>query len=59
MADLWLDLQETFYILFGPYIAGILLPVFIAGGLVLAILMSFSRYWRKPEKVEIARNRDE
>lgn len=59
MENLWLDLQETFYLLFGPYIAGLLLPVFIGSGLLLAILMSFSRFWRPVEKVELMRKPDE
>lgn len=59
METLWPDLQETFYLLFGPYIAGLLLPVFIAAGLMLAILMSFSRLWRPVQKVELVRKPDE
>ena len=52
------DLQQAFYILYGAYIAYLLLPVFIAAGLLLAALMTLARYWRPVEKVEIS-GRDE
>lgn len=53
MDSLWPDLQETFYLLLGPFIASLLLPVFIGTGLFLAILMSFSRFWRVKEVIEV------
>lgn len=59
MQELWPDLQETFYLLLGPYIAGLLLPAFIAAGLLLAILMSFSRFWRPREQVDAVIQRRE
>ncbi|MCL4295256.1 MAG: hypothetical protein KJ077_05990 [Anaerolineae bacterium] len=59
MENLWPDLQETFFLLLGPYIAALLLPVFIGSGLVLAILMSFSRFWRPKEVIEVKMNREE
>lgn len=59
MEDLWPDLQETFYLLLGPYIGGLLLPVFIGSGLALAILMSFSRFWRPREQVDAVIQRRE
>lgn len=60
MEQLWPDLQQTFYLLMGPYIAYLLLPVFIASGLLLAILMSFSRFWKPRPKVDaVIQRRDE
>ncbi len=59
MDNLWPDLQETFYILLGPYIASLLLPVFIGSGLLIAVLMSFSRFWRPKEVIEVKMSRDE
>jgi hypothetical protein len=59
MENLWPDLQETFFLLLGPFIASLLLPVFIGSGLLLAILMSFSRFWRPAEKMEVKISREE
>lgn len=59
MENLWPDLQETFFLLLGPFIAALLLPVFIGSGLLLAILMSFSRFWRPTEKLEVKMSREE
>jgi hypothetical protein len=59
MENLWPDLQETFYLLLGPYIASLLLPVFIGTGLLLAVLMSFSRFWRPKEILEVKMSREE
>lgn len=59
MENLWPDLQETFFLLLGPFIASLLLPVFIGSGLLLAILMSFSRFWRPKEVIEVKMNREE
>lgn len=54
------DIQQVFYIIVGPYLSGILLPVFIAAGMLLAMLMSVSKFWRPVEKVEIiGRSQDE
>ena len=50
---LWADLQEVFYILLGDFIARLLLPVFIAAGLLLSILMSIAKFWRPAQPVEI------
>ncbi len=33
---LWQDLQEIFYIAVGPFFYYLLLPVFVAGGILLA-----------------------
>lgn len=52
---MWTDLQETFYIIAAPFIANLLLPVFISAGLLLAILMSVQRFWRPQERVEITK----
>ena len=59
MENLWPDLQETFFLLLGPFIAALLLPVFIGSGLLLAVLMSFSRFWRPTEKLEVKMSREE
>ncbi len=59
MDSLWPDLQETFFLLLGPFIASLLLPVFVGTGLLLAILMSFARFWRPPEKIEVKMSREE
>ena len=59
MENLWPDLQEVFYLLLGPFIASLLLPVFIGAGLLLAVLMSFSRFWRPKEFLEVKINREE
>ncbi len=59
MENLWPDLQETFFLLLGPFIAALLLPVFIGSGLLLAILMSFSRFWRPTEKLEVKMSRED
>lgn len=54
------DIQQVFYIVVAPYLAGLLFPVFIAAGLMLAMLMSVSKFWRPVEKVEsIGRSQDE
>ena len=55
---LWADLQEVFYILLGDFIARLLLPVFIAAGLLLSILMSIAKFWRPPMQVEINRQQE-
>lgn len=51
--SMWADLQEAFYILFGPFIASILLPVFIAAGLLMAMLMATARFWRPKDHIEV------
>jgi len=50
---MWADLQETFYVTLGPFIGDLLLPVFIAAGLLLAMLMSTARFWRPREISEV------
>lgn len=50
---LWADLQEAFYLLLGPYIVGLLLPLFVSAGIVLAVVMAGARWWRPLEKVAI------
>lgn len=49
----WQDLQETFILTLGPYILGLLLPLFGAAGIFLAILMALSRFWRPLEKIVV------
>ena len=53
MSELWLDLQEGFYILFGPFLASIVLPLFVGAGLVVAVLMATARYWRPKETINV------
>lgn len=53
MDVLWADLQETFYICLGPFVGYLLLPVFIAAGLFLAVLMTTARFWRPNETIEV------
>jgi len=48
---MWPDLQETFYLLLGPFILSLLLPVFLVAGILLAALMSLSKFWRPLERV--------
>lgn len=50
---LWADLQEAFYLLLGPYIVGLLLPIFGATCIVLAVLMAAAKYWRPLERVAV------
>jgi len=50
---MWADLQETFYLLLGPLIVGLLLPMFAVGGILMAILMAISWLWRPPKEVVI------
>ena len=56
---MWADLQQVFYIVLGQYIAELLLPLFVAAGLILAIVMSFSRFWRPEQRVRAIIKRDE
>lgn len=39
----WLDLQESFYLLFAPCILGVILPFFLAGGILIAIYTAVKR----------------
>jgi hypothetical protein len=57
--SLWADLQETFYITMGPFLGYLLLPAFVAAGMLLAILMSVSRFWRPMPKVQAVIKREE
>ncbi len=50
---MWNDLQEAFFILLGPFIQNILLPVFIAAGVLLALFMPLVRFWQPTEKVRV------
>ena len=54
---MWADVQETFLIVLGPFINDILLPVFVAAGVIIAILTPFSRFWRPYLKVDIVKDR--
>lgn len=50
---MWADLQEAFVLLYGPFIQDILLPVFVAAGIVLAIVFPLSRFWEPTEKINL------
>jgi len=52
---MWADLQETFYLCLGPLIVGLILPLFISAGIILAILMAISWLWRPLEQVMVIR----
>lgn len=49
---LWSDIQETFYIIFGPFIVGVVLPLYIAAGVILAVAMAAQRFWRPLERIK-------
>lgn len=57
--DFWADLQETFFLLLGPYITGLLLPVFGGAGVLLAVVMAAARWWKPLPKVAIVSGRDD
>lgn len=46
---LWQDLQETFYLVFAPCLAGVVLPFFVAFGIGIAIYRAATKlvpyYW--------------
>jgi len=50
------DLQEAFYLVFGPFIISVILPIFTANAIVLAGLMAVDRFWRPLEHIRIARS---
>ena len=56
---MWADLQETFYIVLGPFVADLLLPGLVAAGIILSVVMALSRWWRPALPVRIVRDRDE
>ena len=47
------DLQQAFFLLVGPFLLYFLLPVFLGGGLLLALLMATARFWRPRETVDV------
>ena len=49
----WDDLQQIFYILVADYVQYILLPLFLAGSLLVAMLMTVAKYWQPAKKVKI------
>lgn len=56
---MWIDLQEAFYLVMGPFIVTLLLPVFIGGGLVVTAIMMTSRFWRPRDKIEVIITHDD
>lgn len=57
---MWDDLQEAFYLTFGPLILYLILPLFGGVGLFIAIAMAVSWLWRPLERVVLAnKNSDE
>lgn len=50
---MWADVQEAFYILLAQYLTDVLLPVFVAAGVILAFIMPLSRFWEPTQKIEL------
>lgn len=50
--ELWQDLHESFYLVYGPFLVYIILPIFLGAGLVTAGIMITSRFWRKKPQVD-------
>ena len=50
---MWPDLQQTFFIVLAPLLQNIIFPVFVAAGVLLAILMPLSRFWEPTQKIEL------
>lgn len=50
--ELWSDLNESFYVVFGPFLVYVILPIFMGAGFVYAGVMLTSRFWRKKARVE-------
>lgn len=50
---MWVDLQQAFYILLGPMVVEMILPLFVAAGIILALLLAVGRYWRAPVTIEM------
>lgn len=46
---LWQDLQESFFLVFAPCLLGVILPFFVAGGVVIAAYTFIKRAlpWRR------------
>ncbi len=53
MDTLFIDLQETFYILFGPYIVYVVLPLWGGIGIVLAVLLAVQNFWRPLSRIRV------
>lgn len=53
MSGMWDDLQQTFFILYGPFIYALILPVFVGSGVIIAFWMSIDRFWRPKEKIQV------
>lgn len=43
---MWIDLQETFYIVLAPFIFYLLLPAFVAGGITLGLVMLIMKVFK-------------
>ena len=48
---MWADLQETFYLCLGPLIVGLILPVYVGVGILLAVAMAVQWLWRPIQRV--------
>ena len=48
---LWADIQEAFYIIFAPFVVGVILPLFVAAGVLVAVLMVAQRFWRPLQRI--------
>lgn len=56
---LWQDLQETFFIVFAPCLAGVILPFFVGGGIVIAVIRLVFRIIPRGSKKTIYYDVDE
>lgn len=50
---MWNDLQEAFYLTFGPLIIYLILPVFAGAGIIIAALMAISWLWRPLARIVV------
>lgn len=56
---MWADLQETFYLVLGPCILGLILPLFAAGGILIALLMATAWAWRPLDRTVMINRRND
>lgn len=50
---MWIDLQQAFYLVFAEFLQSVVMPVFIASGVLLALINPLSRFWRPTEKISL------
>lgn len=56
---MWADLQEAFFLVMGPLIVGLILPVFGGAGIIIAVLMAVQQLWRPLQRVRVIRSRSD